>query len=146
MTLSIHDYSIYQYLITQSDSQPSSYVLTLYTKSHGQDDNKYVDVVFHNTHTHYFIGTMMHTILFNIELVSLEYIYQDYRELFEQMQYHEWPLPYHSIEEAAKYLQARRLQVYHISSSYGLVDGWVIAERIELRERTQQKIFDEEKQ
>lgn len=99
------------------------------------DPPTYTDIVFQGVAAHYLLGEVIGTILFDIEEVPVSAIIDAYRDLFERTQRHGWPLGGAALDELPAYAQRQGLRAYQINTSHGLVEGWVWAQRMELRTR-----------
>jgi hypothetical protein len=84
---------------------------------------------------YHIVGDNLQTILFDIEECSTEGILSDYSSEFEAGVKYGWPGVWNtSLEACRDYFARNKLRGWSISSSYGL-DGFVIAEDMELLPR-----------
>jgi hypothetical protein len=142
MTISIHDNVIYGHLTSPSEQGESLYHITLFTEFITYAQIHYADILFHNVFAHYFLGSILTTILFDVETQSFEENIQQNERLFSDTTDYGWPPFPQGITNIPAWLQQQGYTCFRITTSYGLVEGWIWAKGMEVRSRTARKIFD----
>jgi hypothetical protein len=141
LQISIHDNILYGYAVMNDQDQSRSYTITFYTEFLDSPSIEYTDVVFTGVVAHYFENELPNSILFDIEQSDLKSTYELVPELFERLTNYGWPCPYTTLDDLFATLEAKHIQAFLISASYGL-DGWVWAEEMNTVQRVERKTFD----
>jgi len=123
MNLSVHDNLLLSYSVNARLKE-----IRLHTSTYPYDDpQEYVDVLFSGVVAYHFECDNFNNILFGVEEVSLEAIYDQYSEMFERLRKHGWPLLSCDTKEIMlQNLHQQEIKAYEISASLGLT-GWVWA-------------------
>jgi hypothetical protein len=129
---SVHDNNVYAYGVDCTNRR-----VVLHTEYLEAGANEFTDVVFTGVLAHHFEDVMRGNILFDINEVDVDWVTTEWATLFAARKNQGWPegVEYHRANELPIVLRQRNLKAYRIQSSYGL-DGWVLAEVVEFRERT----------
>ncbi|OJG93635.1 hypothetical protein RV18_GL003636 [Enterococcus termitis] len=76
---------------------------------------------------------MPYSIILDLEERALDKFFIENKELLIQGKKNVWPMRYNSLEELEKEIRKKHMTYQVLYSSYGL-NGWVLAERVEIKE------------
>ena len=141
---SIHDHVVYGYVIAPTPGAGSTYMLTIFTEYPLFGDITYADVMFSEVVAHYFVGSLYHSILFDIDRQPIDMTIQQYEALFNDTQQYGWPPLTATTHDDVMRMRLAEYTSFGINTSYGLVAGWVWARRVEIRSRPTKKVFRDE--
>ncbi len=127
---SIHDNNVYAYLVQCEQKR-----IVLHSEYKDGPSIEFTDVIFSGVVAHHFENVLNGNILFDITEVEIEQIVQRWADLFARRKNYAWPVVYDTPEELISFLNLQRIKGFEIGSSFGMT-GWVLAENMELRERS----------
>lgn len=129
----IHDNFVYAVSIRLDDR-----VLVLHTQYRdGAGPYDFTDVRFTGVSGHFFEDIIAPSILLDIEIVDIDWVVNQWREVFERGKKHGWPpLNHGSLDELCNILKLQKTIGYRVMGSCGL-DGFVLASRVEFVAREQ---------
>ncbi|MEI5993338.1 hypothetical protein [Candidatus Enterococcus mansonii] len=120
----VHDYEIKSYFV---NFENKDIVINI------SDDEKEKQIIFHNFICYKFYDEMPYSIILDLEERALDKFFIENKELLIQGKKNVWPMRYNSLEELEKEIRKKHMTYQVLSSSYGL-NGWVLAERVEIKE------------
>jgi hypothetical protein len=129
---SVHDNNVYAYLVDCAGRR-----IVMHTEYRGTGEPEFTDVVFTGVLAHHFTDVMRGNILFDITEIDIDRVVADWASIFSARKQFGWPegIVYSRPEELPALLRQSSVNAYWIHSSYG-IDGWVLAEEVEFRERS----------
>ncbi|MFD2306077.1 hypothetical protein [Enterococcus termitis] len=120
----VHDYEIKSYFV---NFENKDIVMNI------SDDEKEKQIIFHNFICYKFYDEMPYSIILDLEERALDKFFIENKELLIQGKKNVWPMRYNSLEELEKEIRKKHMTYQVLYSSYGL-NGWVLAERVEIKE------------
>lgn len=119
---SIHDYEVERYSI---DFKKNTIVIEVSYK-----ENK-KQIIFHSVFCHKFYEEMAYSIVSDIEERPIENFFTENKDLLTQTKSYAWPIMYDTLQELEEKIKDSGVHYHVLSSAYGL-NGWVLAERVEI--------------
>jgi hypothetical protein len=124
--------SIHDSLLCGYDVNGDNRTIILHTRPHQGGGTAYIDVIFRGACGYHFEGDCLSNIVFGIDEVAASEVIGDGVLWYERNRQHGWLPGWNPKQEnAEQFLNRRKCRVYVLSSSYG-IDGFVIAESMEL--------------
>ena len=125
MKRSVHDNFLIGYSV---DSESKEIILHTEYQDGGEPFER-TDVVFKAVVDHYFINSLMPSIIFDVEEADPSFVFnRDKQIIKEGFRVGGWPSLYEgSIKGLVTKVRDKKLKVFQIQSSYGM-DGWVICD------------------
>jgi hypothetical protein len=123
--LSVHDNSCSGY---RFDGEARRLTLeTEYPEGCGREGK--TDVTFEGVWCHHLESVQHGNIIFDIEVVDLSQLEQEFHGVFERLKNHGWPRLETKQDSLPAIIERHQLKAYRIQSSYGM-EGFVIAQSV----------------
>lgn len=122
MEISVHDNSLVSYSVDAKKQE-----IRLHTVFPGQDPPEATDVLFSGVVGYQSEGDNFQNIIFDVEEIEAQTVYDQYRTQFEEGQKHHWPGSWNRSEQSVlAFFAENGIKAYSIWPTMG-VGGWVLA-------------------
>jgi hypothetical protein len=105
--------------------------IRLHTGTYPYDNpEKFYDFIFTGVIAYHFECDLLSNIIYEISESTLESTYNEYREVFQKLKPHGWPMikiRYETEAELFSYLRAQEIRAFELSATMGLT-GWIWAQ------------------
>jgi hypothetical protein len=122
LEISVHDNWLVSYCVDAEKQE-----IRLHTIYPDQNPPEATDVLFSGVVGYQFEGDSFQNILFDVEEIEAQTIYDQYRPQFEEGQKHCWPGSWNKSEQSVlTYLTENGIKAYNVWPTMGM-GGWVLA-------------------
>jgi len=122
MQISVHDNWLVSYCVHAEKQE-----IRLHTLDPDPDPPEATEVLFRGVVGYQFEGDSFQNILFDVQEIEAQTLYDEYRTQFEEGQKHHWPGSWNKSEQSVlAYLSENGIKAYTVWPTMGM-GGWVLA-------------------